>query len=61
MYLIVGVHGGFTTFSAFGWETVTLHQEGTWGRAVLYALGSLMLGVLAVLLGIALGDALLGD
>jgi CrcB protein len=61
MFLIVGVLGGFTTFSAFGWETVTLLQEGSWGRAALYALGSLILGVLAVLLGIALADASLVD
>ena len=40
---------------------MTLLQEGTWSRAALYAVGSLMLGVLAVLLGIALGDALLAD
>jgi CrcB protein len=61
VFLIAGVLGGFTTFSAFGWETVSLLQQGTWGRAALYALGSLVLGVLAVLLGIALADALLAD
>ena len=60
-FLIVGVLGGFTTFSAFGWETVALLQEGAWERALLYALGSVALAALAVMVGIALGDALFRD
>lgn len=53
----VGFCGAFTTFSTFGLETVTLMQEGQWARAWLYAAGSVALGVLAVLAGMALAGA----
>ncbi len=52
--LIGGLLGGFTTFSAFGLETWQLLQSGRAGAAVLYALGSVALGVAAVVGGIAL-------
>lgn len=47
----VGLLGAFTTFSTFSYETVTLLEDGAWLRATLYSLGSLTLGVLAVLVG----------
>ena len=43
----VGLLGAFTTFSTFSYETVVLLEEGAVGRAAAYALGSLLLGVLA--------------
>jgi CrcB protein len=52
--LIGGLLGGFTTFSAFGLETWQLLQSGRVSAAVLYALGSLVLGLAAVATGIAL-------
>ena len=55
--LLGGLLGGFTTFSAFGLETWTLLQSGRVGAAVLYALGSVALGVLGVALGLALARA----
>ena len=51
--LTVGFCGAFTTFSTYTFETVTLAQQGEWGRALLYALGSLVLGVIAMLAGLA--------
>lgn len=50
----VGLLGAFTTFSTFGYETVALLEEGAWGRAALYSLGSVALGVLAVYVGMTL-------
>jgi CrcB protein len=41
LFLIVGVLGGFTTFSAFGVETLALHRD---GRSVA-ALGNVALNV----------------
>jgi len=49
----VGFCGAFTTFSTYTFETLALAQQGEWGRAALYALGSLVLGLLAMLAGLA--------
>lgn len=56
----VGFLGSFTTFSTYSWETVTLLRDGELARAGGYALGSLLLGIVAVLVGAALAQALLG-
>ena len=45
--LTVGLLGGFTTFSAFSAETLTLMAQGAWGRALAYVLGSVALCLLA--------------
>ncbi len=58
-FVTIGVLGGFTTFSTLSFETVAMLQEGEWGRAAGYALGSLALGVVAVVLGMAAAEALL--
>ena len=55
----IGVLGSFTTFSTFTYETAALLQDGEWTRALLYVTGSLLLGVLAVLLGAAAAELLL--
>lgn len=51
LFLAMGVLGGYTTFSSFSYETLTLLQRGEWFGALAYALGSLVLGFLAVLVG----------
>lgn len=59
-FAAVGVLGGFTTFSTFGLDVVALADEGRALAAGLYALGSVLAGILAVLLGRAGTHALLG-
>src|SRR5262245_7429440 len=49
--LFVGVLGGFTTFSSFGYETFLLLRQGHGNLALLNAVGQLLLGVAAVWLG----------
>jgi CrcB protein len=59
-FLIVGVCGGYTTFSAFSVETLSLIQGGHWGRAATYTVASVALCVLATLVGMRLGYAVSG-
>jgi len=47
LFLATGVLGGFTTFSAFSIETLTLFREGNSSYALLYILASVLLGLLA--------------
>lgn len=56
-FLTIGVLGAFTTFSTFSYETVALLQEGQWLRAGLYMGGSVVLGLIAMLAGMALATA----
>src|SRR3569623_2189271 len=54
----VGVLGGFTTFSAFSLDTVTMIERGQWGVAVGYALISVIASVIALFGGLWLVRAL---
>lgn len=56
--ITIGFLGSFTTFSAFSFETVALAQTGAWGKAVAYAGGSILLGVLAAVAGMAVAGAI---
>ncbi len=54
LFLVTGVLGGFTTFSAFSWETLTLMRDGHVLAATGYAGGSLLGGLAAAAAGAAL-------
>jgi len=53
-FLFSGVLGGFTTFSAFGFETFQLLRAGQWPTAALSLATQLVLGVGGVWAGYAL-------
>ncbi len=56
---MVGILGGFTTFSSFGLETFQLFRQGQTVLALSYALSSLVVGVIVLGIGFYLLDSLL--
>ena len=60
LLLVVGLLGGFTTFSTFAHESVTLLREGARGTAFGYAALSNLLGLAAAWAGSGFGGCLSG-
>jgi CrcB protein len=54
LLILVGFLGGYTTFSTFAFESVTLWQRGEWVLSFAYMSGSVLAGCAAVVLGAAL-------
>lgn len=59
-FLGVGVLGGWTTFSSYALESRDLLASGHPGAAAAYVMGSLVVGLMAVGLGITLGEKAFG-
>lgn len=55
-FLMIGVCGGYTTFSSFSLDTLNLLRAGQWFQAGAYAVLSLVLCLVAVWLGHTLGQ-----
>ncbi|WP_322493958.1 fluoride efflux transporter CrcB [Chloroflexus sp.] len=55
LMLVTGLLGGFTTFSTFGYESFTLLNAGNWLAAAGYVGGSVVGGLIAVVIGVGLG------
>ena len=51
LFLVTGLLGGFTTFSAFSWEALALLRAGHAGAAGGYVAGSVLGGLLAAAAG----------
>jgi len=56
--LTIGLMGGFTTFSTFGWESVHLLEAAEWTKAFVYIGASIVGGILMMILGLRIGNAL---
>lgn len=54
-HVMVGIFGGFTTFSSFSLQTVALAQEGEWLAAGSNVLGSVLCCLIACWIGHAVG------
>jgi len=54
LFLTTGILGGFTTFSAFSNESVTLFNNGQYVYAVSYILSSVLIGIGLTFLGVFL-------
>lgn len=53
-FAVIGLCGGFTTFSTFSNETLRMLENGQWWFGVFYVIGTVSFGLLAVCLGYAL-------
>ncbi len=58
LFLVVGILGGFTTFSAFGYETLRLLQDGNPGGALLNVAAQILLGLAGVWAGVSIAKGL---
>ncbi|MEW5964419.1 MAG: fluoride efflux transporter CrcB [Pseudomonadota bacterium] len=59
-FVMIGILGGFTTFSSFSLQTLNLVQDGEWLYASANVLGSVVLCLFAVWVGYATGQSING-
>ena len=60
LFLVVGVLGGYTTFSSFSLDAMNLISEKSYGYFALYVLGSVLLSLLGTWIGLIAARALAG-
>jgi len=53
LFLMTGVLGGYTTFSAFSLDTALLYERGELGLALAYVLGSVAISIAGLFAGLA--------
>ncbi|BEV45258.1 fluoride efflux transporter CrcB [Afipia carboxidovorans] len=53
LFVMVGLLGGYTTFSSFSLDAVTLYERGARGAALGYVVGSVALGIIGLVAGLA--------
>jgi CrcB protein len=59
LFIATGILGGFTTFSSYSLEAVLLLERGETGAALAYILGSVVLGLAGLFVGLLLMRAVL--
>lgn len=58
LFLATGILGGFTTFSAFSLELYQIANRGSLGLAVIYGLSSVLLSLIALVIGLYISKAM---
>jgi CrcB protein len=54
LFVMTGILGGYTTFSAFSLDTALLYERGEVGLALFYVLGSVVIAIAGLFAGLAL-------
>jgi CrcB protein len=54
LFIMTGILGGYTTFSAFSLDSVLLYERGELGLATLYVVGSVVLSIAGLVAGLSL-------
>src|SRR6201991_1699934 len=54
VFIMTGILGGYTTFSAFSLDAAVLYERGEVGLAALYVIGSVVLAIAGLFAGLAL-------
>jgi CrcB protein len=54
LFLMTGILGGYTTFSAFSLDAAMLYERGEIGLALFYVLGSVVFSIAGLFAGLAL-------
>lgn len=58
LFLTTGILGGFTTFSAFSLDAALMWQKGEWSAFGTYVLGSVLVSIMALFLGMSVARVL---
>lgn len=58
LLLVVGLLGGYTTFSTFSLETIALVQVGRWVSAIVYVSASVMVSLIGCYVGVLMARLL---
>lgn len=58
LFLTTGILGGFTTFSSFSYETISLFRDQQYGYALLNIGISILLGLAATMVGIIIAKSI---
>ena len=54
LFLMTGILGGYTTFSAFSLDSMLLYERGALGLAAFYVLGSVVFSIAGLFAGLSL-------
>lgn len=58
-FIIVGICGGFSTFSSFAFELFNLHHAANWNLLITYSIISVVLSVILIYLGFVITKTLI--